>query len=788
MTTGDGRESLNGSHSSPSIGEEGLEDRTARLIGRLLEVEQRTVELRMRIHRLEQDADTQRGTVPQQIHAPSLDLGATRYRWPALQEPQGETEPNPYDVRPDDAVIGAVRSGNAFFLRFGLDSPRPAFQKAVSYLNSLPRTLGVAPAEGEPEVSVIIPVYGELAYTLNCLESLLLHKSRYTAEIIVVDDASPDKSKQHLTSLKHIRYFCQPSNCGFIKNTNSGVSRARGQYIVLLNNDTRVVDGWLDNLIGTFAARPDAGLVGSKMFYPDCTLQEAGGILWRDGSAWNFGREDDPNRPIYCHLREVDYISGCSMALRLETWKELNGFDTYYQPAYCEDADLCARVGERGLAVLYQPMSRLVHYEGKTSGTDLNAGVKSHQVINSKRLYLRWHYKLASHRPSGIDVYFERERKVNSRVLVVDATTPTPDQDAGSVTTLLTLRAYTDSGFKAHFVPQDNFLYLPGYTDALMAMGVEVAYAPYELGFERYLEKYGALFDVVQVFRIGVLERTIEVLRKFTPSAPLIFNNMDLHYLRMSRDAETNRDPRLALEAKKMRDHELRLMSLVDCCITPSTYEKSLLEEGLPGHPIIVWPFMTEFFGTSTPFGRRKDICFLGGYNHRPNVDAVIFFVREVFPLCKRLLPGVRFLIAGANPPREILDLASNDIVVLGMVEDLRTLFDRCRVFVSPLRFGAGVKGKLYSALSYGVPIVTTTIGAEGTNLEHGRDLFIADTPEDFAARTAELYSDRGRWSEFSRRGQSRIREQHSVEMGRKVLSDAIALGLSRKLGLPDRI
>ena len=712
----------------------------------------------------------------------AFDIPRTAHEWHLAQRVSTGRPRDLYDIRPDDAVIFEGQRGQELFDKFFVIDAAPDFSGAVSALNSHPPQ----DYHATLDASIVIPVYGQLPYTLNCIDSLLLHRSRYSFEIIVIDDVSPDETAQFLPLVDGIRYYRQPRNGGFIKSCNAGASLANGRFIVMLNNDTRVVEGWLDELLDSFTLWPRAGLVGSKLFYHDGSLQEAGGIIWRDGSSWNYGRNDDPNRPQYCYARQVDYISGCSIALPRELWDDLDGFDELFMPAYCEDADLALRVCAAGKQVWFQPRSRIIHYEGKTSGTDTGNGTKAYQVINSKKLFLRWRERLSIHRPNAVAPFFERERQVAKRLLVVDVSTPTPNQDAGSVQTFMALRCALALDYKVHFVPEDNWLFQPDYTVDLQRIGVDCAYAPYELGFEAYMNRYGWLFDAVLVYRPSVLERCLPVIRDTAPQAAVLFHVADLHYLRMERTAALNDDQDLWQAAAAMKLREQVLVEAADCTITHSEVENTLLCELSGQDNIVTWPLMVDFFGTDKLFPARKDICFLGGYGHPPNIDAVLYFVEEIFPLLRKAEPGIRFLIAGSRMPDEIRALACEDIVTLGMIDDLRDLFDPCRVFVCPLRAGAGVKGKVASAMSYGIPVVSTDIGVEGAGLCNGSHVLVANGAEAFAEAVLRLYRDKALWTSISDEGQRFVKDNLSTAMGGRVLAQAIDIAHAHRLGLDE--
>ncbi len=637
----------------------------------------------------------------------------------------------------------------------------------------LPAALLCAP---QPLASVIIPVYGKMPYTAACLRALAADGETPPCEVIVVDDASPDGSGEALAVVAGLRLLRQPENRGFIAACNAGAAAARGEFLVFLNNDTEPRPGWLAALLDTFTQRADCGLAGAKLIYPDGRLQEAGGIVFADGSGWNYGRFGDPADPRYCYLREADYCSGAAIAIRRALFERLGGFDPRYTPAYYEDTDLAFRVRAAGLKVYYQPRAEVIHHEGITSGTDLSAGTKRYQLVNQEKFRERWQAALARQPPPGSDPERARDHRARHRLLVIDATVPTPDQDSGSLRLVNLMRCAQALGCKVSFIA-DNRRHEGRYTEALQALGIEAWYGPLAQDPVAFLEGQGRLFDSVWVSRHYVASAWMPLLRRYAPQARILFDTVDLHFLRERRLAELERDPALARAAERTRESELACIREADLTVVVSPFERELLATEAPGRPVTVISNVHAVRGRQRGFAEREGLLFVGGYQHPPNVDAALWLVTEVLPRVRAALPEVELHLVGSKAPPEVVALGKTPGVRFhGQLPTLEALLDGCRIALAPLRYGAGVKGKINQAMASGLPVVATAIAAEGMALRNGVDVLIADSAEDFAAAVIRLYRDETLWLKLSEAGLANVERFFSFAAAQRALADALRL------------
>ncbi|MFU8830759.1 MAG: glycosyltransferase [Wenzhouxiangella sp.] len=626
-----------------------------------------------------------------------------------------------------------------------------------------------------PVVSIVIPVYNKVELTAACLASIAEVQSRLPFEVIVVNDCSSDESEAYLSDCSGITVLRNEVNSGFIDSCNRGGSAARGEFIVFLNNDTTVTDGWLDALIGPFQRDHAIGIVGARLVYPDGRLQEAGGIIFNDASGWNYGRDQDADQPQYSFVSEADYVSGACLAVRRSDFEALGGFDTRFRPAYYEDTDLCFQIRALGKKVIVQPAATIVHHEGGTSGTDLASGAKKHQVINRERFREKWADELAEYPrpepdPQRADpVRHIRYRRLARRALVIDAVTPQPDHDSGSVRIVAMMTLLGEMRYQVTFAAQ-NLLRVDGYTTDLQQAGIEVLYAPQVGALEPWLEEHGQDLDLIIVSRHYVLEPMLATLRRHCARARLVFDTVDVHFLREQREAEIIGSSEIAVTAEQTRQQELSLVRDADVTLVVSPVEQELLTELVPGADIRVVSNIHPVHGCRRDWSDRQGLLFVGGFQHVPNVDAARWLVEAIFPLVRAELPNVDLHLIGSRMPRELLSIDQPGVFIHGFVHELEPFLEGCRVSVAPLRYGAGVKGKVNQAMSHGLPVVATSCAAEGMFLEHDQDVLVADTAEDFAHQIVRLYQDQELWKRLSDGGLINVERYFSRDAARRAL------------------
>jgi GT2 family glycosyltransferase len=604
----------------------------------------------------------------------------------------------------------------------------------------------------EPVASVIVVAWREAPLLLPCLESVAdkVGDSVPYEVRIVLNEPSQTLSTQVSREVSGAQVMRFRSNLGFGGAVNYAAERAPGDYLVLLNDDCVVEQGWLETLVDTVERRARCGLVGSTFLHPDGSLQEAGSILWSDGTTSAAG--DGHTARSFRFERKVDYCSGGSLLIRKDVWDELGGFDDRYYPAYFEDLDLTLRAGEMGWEAWYQPLSVVRHTRSSSSG-------RLHRFLYERSgavFHERWGSRLGDQPRKG-----EYEEAVWQamgrplRVLVIDDHLPDPSMGAGFGRMYDTLEVLSRDA-QTHV---DLYPALGGKnpSNALINMGVRIID-----NLAGHLATDGVNYEVVIISRPNNFDDFGEMIRRRLPNAHLIYDAESLFYRRFETlsDIETLSATALGLEdsasieeaAAEMRALEESIFVAADTVVCISEVEAEQVRRCTTAAVCVVEPWLSLPKPTDADYDERRHIGLVAGWAAgpgSPNCDGLLWFAHEVLPKVRASLPGLRLLVTGANPPSDVNWLDGHGVDFVGHVNELRDFYNQIRVAISPTRFGAGVKLKTVEAIQYGVPVVATGEATGGLSPSLLDAVWITDDPSCFAQAIIELASDRATWDRY---------------------------------------
>jgi O-antigen biosynthesis protein len=641
------------------------------------------------------------------------------------------------------------------------------------------------PYNDRPDISVLMVLFNRAELTLACLRSLCENRTE-RLEIIIVDNASTDDTPKLLDHLEGAHIIRNRENRNFLLAVNQAAAQAHGENLLILNNDTQLLPGCLGAALITLRSDPAIGAVGGRLILLDGSLQEAGSIIWRDGSCLGYGRGDDPFAPMYMFRRDVDYCSGAFLLTPRETWERLGGFDEIFKPAYYEETDYCTRLWEQGLRVVYEPRAALLHYEFASSDTIKSATdlQRDHQRIFEARhrALLNDHYACD---PDSI-LAARMKKPHGKRVLFIDDRVPHPWLGSGFPRAHAMLLALVKQGHFVTFyplaVPDGDWATI--YTDMPAEVEFITAHEPAYL--EMFLRNRRGYYDAIIVSRppnMSIFRNVLSAYPEWFESVALIY---DAEALFVSRDIslrELKGDPMPAEEAAQLIRKEVELAAEADCIVAVSEADKAVFQRyGMEvvhvlGHSLPARP-------TPQMFHERQGLLFIGAIHEEtsPNADSLIWFLQEIYPRIRAELGDVTFTIAGVNKSDYIRQLAGPTVRITGHLSDLTGLYDSARVFVAPTRFAAGIPHKVHEAAARGVPVVVTPILSSQLGWADGSGVTVAGDALSFARRCVDLYTDAELWKQLREAALERIRTECSQEAFERRLGEIVTSTERRKL------
>jgi O-antigen biosynthesis protein len=668
--------------------------------------------------------------------------------------------------------------------RSQISTPTPPSLPARSQIStptplSLPgRGISVAPLAGRsPDITIVL-VTKSVDSTLPFVDSLAHCQDRLTLDLIICDVGKGDFTRLLFADRPNCLYIrCEP-DAAYSDAANLSLSSISTNVVGFFEAETLIQGEALQHLLSSLTDQK--GIVGPQVLYPDGRLKAAGGIITYSKAPSGYGHLDpQPDHPRYKFARQVDFCPA-GYLIKRDIILELAGFNEQYRTFEFAHTDLAFRARALGHSCHYCPSAQVFSYcaeggEDRQNDWDRFAREMAAQMVDD-------------YETTGRNLSRLHDRASRGRVLYIDADSPTPDQNAGSAYSINIIRILNEFGFRVTFAPESNFGHRGKYTERLQAMGVEAIYAPYFDNVRDLLIEKDGDFELVVLCRVEIAGRYLDLVRQLVPRARIVFNTVDLHFLRETRGAELLDQPQLLERAQRTRDAEIASIRKADATIVLTDQEADIVRREAPGALIHVIPLVPDTdelcrAAPFAPFSARSGVIFVGSYLHAPNADAVTYFVRSIWPLVRQRVPTAVFRIVGSGVTPEVQALAGNGIEVVGFVDDLDAMLAQCRVAVVPLRYGAGMKGKVLTSLRAGLPTVSSSIGIEGFALTPGEEILVEDDPYMFADAVIRLYTEETMWTRLSQKALELVRKNFSFDRSRdlfrQLLSDIEADRLS---------
>jgi O-antigen biosynthesis protein len=633
------------------------------------------------------------------------------------------------------------------------------------------------PPQDNPDVSIIVVLFNQAHFTFRCLRSVLAQVG-LTSELILVDNNSTDATRQLLRTLDNVQILQNRQNTGFILAVNQAAATVRGRTILLLNSDAFLRDNALASALQTLESDDKIGAVGGKLVLPSGRIQEAGSVIWSDGSTQGYARNLRAEAAETMFRRDVDYCSGAFLLTRRRHFNEMGKFDPIYAPAYYEDADYCLRLWTAGLRVVYEPKAVVDHYESG-SGTLHNESTTL-VIRNRKQFCFRHADRLQQHLPASDGNLLRARERIGSRrrLLVIDNEVPHTALGSGYPRMRAILNEAVADGWFVTFYPLQSPAVNWQAAYAELSPEIEICDQRGASGLSGFLAERPGYYQVIVVSRPDNITLFNDAVRNhphLVASSRLIYDAEAMFAAREILRARIDGRSLTESEVEAMIQQEVKLTADVDAVVAVNAREaqdfriRQSATVHVLTHPTIpIWD--------APGFDGRTGFLFVGRLLEKeaPNYQGLAWFLRFVWPEIRASLDKVTLTVAGAVHPLST-ELYVPGVTLLGQVEDLRPLYDRARVFVSPIRFSAGLPIKILEAAASGLPVVGTELMVAQLGWRAGEELEAADDPAEMAKKAVALYENAARWQSMQGAARLRTSREHSATAFRSALRALLA-------------
>ena len=639
------------------------------------------------------------------------------------------------------------------------------------------------PKHATPVLSILIVFFNQAHLSLLCLRALLEHAD-VPFELIVVDNASSDQTIEFLARLENTKLIRNTENLGFVKAVNQGAELAVGEFLLLLNNDAFIESGALGAALSVLRDDTNVGAVGGRISLLDGKLQEAGNIIWRDGSCTGYGRGADPEDCAFQFQREVDYCSGAFLMFRTERFYELGGLDESFSPAYYEESDFCLRLRQHSLRTIYEPCARLSHYEFASTGS-LSQAVALQE--KNRELFRKKHAKILLTQPEANLARVVSARTSNDypNVLLIDDIVPHPSLGKGYPRCCNIVRALSQMPINVSFYPlqfpndnwEDVYRTLPRNVEVLLNLG--------RSNLKDLLIERENFFQYILISRppnmtffINVLKSLPKQAKQFAIiyDAEAVFAARDLLWRELKGEIVTEE------EKKRILSAEIDISNMASSVVTVSEDEAKLFRDHgkknvmVLGHSLSLKPELAPLYS-------RKGLLFVGALSdeNSPNTDSLLWFLCNVLPQIERHIPDIDLQVAGNTGAASLVSIERSNVHMKGRLDSLNSLYQSCRVFIAPTRYAAGIPHKVHEAAAYGVPSVVTPLLAKQLGWKHQREVLVAENSKEFANECIRLYTDTELWQFIVKNARRALEQDCSETKFRRTLMNLFQIKRTSK-------
>ena len=659
---------------------------------------------------------------------------------------------------------------------------RAQFASKLGLFLSTGAKLRLPAATGEPDVSIVLVLHNQAELTFGCLLSIAecLGGSALGIEVVILDNASTDRTADLLERVEGARVIASGHDLHVLLGANRAAEAATGRHVLFLNNDAQLLPGAVEAAVAVLDGDPAVGAVGGRIILPDGTLQEAGSIVWNDGTCLGYGRGGDPNAAEFMFQRDVDFCSAAFLMTPRPVFERMSGFDPRYVPASYEDVDYCLRLWEAGQRVVFDPDCTVLHYEsGSAQATEQALDLRRRNRLIFAKRHATWLRDQCAPAP-GNALSARTARFAGKRILMIENRVPREEIGAGHPRSDRMLHELAAAGVAVTFFPTGKFEETwPGVRRAV-SRRIEVLKDHFAPQLRAHLEERHGFYDAVLVCRPHNMTALLAALgpdRGLLGSAQVIYDAEAVSARRtLIRDALEGR-PVSETEAQDLTAEEIALTRIADAVISVSSAERDLFEaHGVK--PVHLLVHAIDDKPIPAGFGQRPDIVFLGAVtdDDSPNADSVLWFATEVLPLLReRLGWDITLKVIGLNRADAVSALDGTALELVGQVDDLHAALRSARIMVVPTRFAAGVPLKTLQAAMMGIPMVVSDLILEQLGWQDGQDVLAASDPDGFAAACARLYQDEVLWENIRASALSKARVTCAPESFRATIREIVA-------------